>query len=114
MEYMLTLTGRSQGSPIEYENAQKRILEVFTQWKAPANFRLELFVILGVGALAALYVQWYETVPGLFRTRQHRTRPKESPTRLTCHAKSAPSAPNTPRVTPWGICRLAAPMRSGV
>src|SRR5690242_21822761 len=26
-------------------NAQKRILEVFTQWKAPANFKIELFVI---------------------------------------------------------------------
>jgi len=31
--------------PIEYENAQKRILEVFTQWQAPANFKIELFVI---------------------------------------------------------------------
>jgi muconolactone delta-isomerase len=30
---------------IEYENAQKRILEVFTQWKAPDNFKIELFVI---------------------------------------------------------------------
>ena len=45
MKYMLTWTERPQGSPIEYENAQKRILEVFTQWKAPANFRIELFVI---------------------------------------------------------------------
>jgi len=45
MKYMLTWTERSQGSPIEYENAQKRILEVFTQWKAPANFKIELFVI---------------------------------------------------------------------
>jgi hypothetical protein len=34
MKYMLTWTERPQGSPIEYENAQKRILEVFTQWKA--------------------------------------------------------------------------------
>src|SRR3546814_11575939 len=25
--------------------AQTRILEVFTQWKAPANFKIELFVI---------------------------------------------------------------------
>ena len=33
------------GSPIEYENAQKRILEVFGQWKAPANFKIEFFVI---------------------------------------------------------------------
>src|SRR5450432_3016199 len=42
---MLTWTERPQGSPLEYENAQKRILEVFTQWKAPANFKIELFVI---------------------------------------------------------------------
>jgi Protein of unknown function (DUF3303) len=45
MKYMLTWTERPQGSPIEYENAQKRILEVFTQWKAPDNFKIELFVI---------------------------------------------------------------------
>ena len=38
-------TERPQGSPIEYENAQKRILEVFTKWQAPANFKIELFVI---------------------------------------------------------------------
>jgi hypothetical protein len=30
MKYVLTWNERSQGSPIEYENAQKRILEVFT------------------------------------------------------------------------------------
>ncbi len=30
---------------MEYENAQKRILEVFTRWKAPGNFKIELFVI---------------------------------------------------------------------
>ena len=30
---------------MEYENAQKRILEVFTQWKAPDNFKIELFVV---------------------------------------------------------------------
>ena len=30
---------------MEYENAQKRILEVFTQWKAPDNFKIESFVI---------------------------------------------------------------------
>ena len=34
-----------QGSPAEYENAQKRILEVFGQWKAPGNFKIEFFVI---------------------------------------------------------------------
>jgi muconolactone delta-isomerase len=45
MKYMITWNERSQGSPIEYENAQKRILEVFTQWKAPDNFKIEMFVI---------------------------------------------------------------------
>ena len=45
MKYMITWNERSQGSPMEYENAQKRILEVFTQWKAPANFKIEAFVI---------------------------------------------------------------------
>ena len=46
MKYALTWSERPQASPIEYENAQKRILEVFTRWKAPANFKIELF---GVG-----------------------------------------------------------------
>ena len=45
MKYMINWSERPQGSPMEYENAQKRILEVFTQWKAPANFKIELFVI---------------------------------------------------------------------
>jgi len=45
MKYMLAWSERPQGSPLEYENAQKRILEVFTQWKAPDNFKVELFVI---------------------------------------------------------------------
>ena len=45
MKYMITWSERSQGSAAEYENAQKRILEVFRQWKAPANFKIEMFVI---------------------------------------------------------------------
>jgi muconolactone delta-isomerase len=45
LKYMLSWSERPQGSPIEYENAQKRILDVFTQWKAPGNFKIELFVI---------------------------------------------------------------------
>src|SRR5436190_37307 len=45
MKYMMSWSERSQGSPVEYENAQKRILEVFTQWKAPDNFTIEMFVI---------------------------------------------------------------------
>src|SRR3954452_23328135 len=45
LKYMLSWSERSQGSPIEYENAQKRILEVFRQWEAPSNFKIEVFVI---------------------------------------------------------------------
>jgi len=42
---MISWFERPQGSPTEYENAQKRILEVFTQWEAPTNFKIELFVV---------------------------------------------------------------------
>jgi len=45
MKYVLTWNERPQGSPLEYENAQKRILEVFTKWEAPAGFKIEMFVI---------------------------------------------------------------------
>jgi hypothetical protein len=45
MKYMITWSERSQGSAIEYENAQKRILDVFRRWEAPANFKIEMFVI---------------------------------------------------------------------
>jgi hypothetical protein len=45
MKYVISWFERPQGSPMEYENAQKRILEVFGQWKAPANFKIEFFVI---------------------------------------------------------------------
>jgi Protein of unknown function (DUF3303) len=45
MKYVVSWNERSQGSPMEYENAQKRILEVFTQWKAPDNFKIEMFVV---------------------------------------------------------------------
>src|ERR1035438_3070070 len=45
MQYMITWNERHQGSPIEYENAQKRILEVFSPWKPPANFKIQSFVI---------------------------------------------------------------------
>jgi hypothetical protein len=45
MKYMISWYERPQGSPMEYENTQKRILEVFGQWKAPANFKIEFFVI---------------------------------------------------------------------
>jgi uncharacterized protein DUF3303 len=45
MKYMISWFERPQGSPAEYENARKRILDVFGQWKAPANFKIELFVV---------------------------------------------------------------------
>jgi hypothetical protein len=45
MQYMITWNERQQGSSIEYENAQKRILEVFSPWKAPTNFKIHSFVI---------------------------------------------------------------------
>jgi hypothetical protein len=43
MKYMITWKERSQGSAIEYEKAQQRISDVFRQWAAPANFKIELF-----------------------------------------------------------------------
>ena len=45
MQYVISWNERPQGSPIEYENAQKRILEVFGQWKAPENFKIQFFVV---------------------------------------------------------------------
>jgi hypothetical protein len=45
MKYMICWNERPQGSPMEYENAQQRILDVFRQWKAPDNFHIESFVI---------------------------------------------------------------------
>ena len=45
MKYMISWDERPQGSPKEYENAQNRILEVFTQWTAPENFKIEMFVV---------------------------------------------------------------------
>ena len=44
MKYMISWFERPQGSPAEYENAQNRILEVFGQWEAPDNFKIEVFV----------------------------------------------------------------------
>ena len=35
MKYLGSWFERPRGSPIEYENAQKRILEIFGQWRAP-------------------------------------------------------------------------------
>src|SRR5260370_14979974 len=45
MKYVISWNERPQGSPAEYETAQKRILEGFGQWKAPENFKIEFFVV---------------------------------------------------------------------
>jgi len=45
MKYVISWFERPQCSPMEYENAQKRILEVFGEWKAPANFKVDFFVV---------------------------------------------------------------------
>ena len=45
MKYVISWNERPQGSPMEYENAQKRILKVFGQWKAPAQNKDEYIVI---------------------------------------------------------------------
>jgi hypothetical protein len=45
MKYMICWNERTQGSAIDYENAQKRILDVFRRWEAPDNFKIEMFVI---------------------------------------------------------------------
>src|SRR5438445_12245540 len=45
MKYMISWNERPQGSPAEYEKAQTRILEVFGQGKAPANFKIEFFLM---------------------------------------------------------------------
>jgi hypothetical protein len=39
MQYMITWNERQQGSPIEYENAQKRILEVFSPVEGASRFQ---------------------------------------------------------------------------
>ena len=45
MKYMITWNERPQGSAIEYEQAQKRILDIFRQWERPSSFKIEMFVI---------------------------------------------------------------------
>src|SRR5215472_12383664 len=58
MKYMLTWTERPQGSPIEYENAQKRILEVSSGgW--PTSDRLPQS-----GAPYLEYREWVRSMTG--------------------------------------------------
>jgi hypothetical protein len=45
MKYMLSWFERPQGTPLEYEHAQKRILETFSKWTPPEGFKIEAFVV---------------------------------------------------------------------
>jgi muconolactone delta-isomerase len=45
MKYMICWNERPQGSATEYENAQRRILDVFGRWQQPGNFSIEMFVV---------------------------------------------------------------------
>ena len=45
MKYMISWCERPQGSPIEYENAQKRILGIFRRWAVPESFNVQQFVV---------------------------------------------------------------------
>jgi hypothetical protein len=45
MKVMIAFTEKSHGSALEYENAQKRILEVFSQFKFPDSFKILSFVV---------------------------------------------------------------------
>jgi hypothetical protein len=44
-KYLISWNERSQGLLVEHENTQKRILEIFSQWKVPDNFKIEMFVV---------------------------------------------------------------------
>lgn len=54
MKYVISWFERPQGSPMEYENAQKRSLEVFRQWKAPSNLKID-FVVIRVTPLVIFF-----------------------------------------------------------
>ncbi len=52
MKYMITWNERPHGTPIEYENAQKRILEVFSPGKRPpisTSNRSSSALVIGAG-----------------------------------------------------------------
>lgn len=45
MKYMIAWHERPQGSALEYENAQKRILGIFRHWEFPASMEVRHFVV---------------------------------------------------------------------
>jgi hypothetical protein len=45
MKYVITWRERPAASSREYEAAQERILEIFKDWKMPASFAIQQFVV---------------------------------------------------------------------
>lgn len=45
MKYMITWYERPQGSALEYENAQKRILGIFRHWQFPDSIQVHQFLV---------------------------------------------------------------------
>lgn len=45
MKYVISWHERPQGSALEYENAQKRILGVFRHWQMPDSLEVHQFVV---------------------------------------------------------------------
>jgi muconolactone delta-isomerase len=45
MKYVVSWSERPQGSPAEYENAQKRILGTFRHWKMPESLNVQQFLV---------------------------------------------------------------------
>ncbi len=73
MKYMISWFERPQGSPADYENAQKRILEVFGQWKAPAEFQDR--VVRGASRrLGWVPASWTATIRWPFTSSVRRSR----------------------------------------
>jgi len=44
MKYLVNWNERPQGSAIEYENVQKRILKIFRHWQIPSEVKVHAFV----------------------------------------------------------------------
>lgn len=45
MKYMVSWFERPQGSALEYENAQKRVLGVFRHWEMPPSLKIHCFLV---------------------------------------------------------------------
>src|SRR6266571_1083221 len=133
MKYMISWFERPQGSPGEYENAQKRILEVFGQWKAPAGFTIELFVVRvgwapvsglrrSVGRAQVLLDVPGFRIPGATRDCRRRRRPgrtrshrlaRRAETQLTSEkiTSDRPQCVREPACVPACVRRLARKLR---